>query len=459
VSRETTGRFWHALAARIARRHAIITALAFVAMAIAAWGLTSFQTDSQIIRHFSEDSRTIKDYEFIEDTLAGVLPVDVIVRFDRESQQQLKFLQRSSLVRQIETDMKKLPDISGALSLADFLPAMAAPGEHANMREKAKFNAASRTIETRVKGEKQAAASPLLAIADDASEFNAEGDELWRVTAQVGMMSPGDYGELRKRIDDICCAALRGTSGSTVDKVPPVGRNRNYHPGASHIIAGDVPMSIATQTELRRSFFRCLTIAVAGMTLIAMVILRHAAAGLLAMLPNLLAVAAVFGLTSWCGLPLDIGSAMAAPVALAIVTDGTLRLACRFRVGLQEQKGRTRALGVALAQCGPVVWQTTFVVVSGLSMLYASELSPISRFGWLTAVVLLTACLSNFVLTPALLAGPLGRIIERCTQVERRNDDVTLPPDDQTVAPQLAVEAVPGKPHIGKKSVRIRRVD
>jgi len=37
---------------------------------------------------------------------------------------------------------------------------------------------------------------------------------------------------------------------------------------------------------------------------------------------QLLAIAAIFGLTSWCGLPLDIGSAIAAPVALAIVTTG-----------------------------------------------------------------------------------------------------------------------------------------
>jgi hypothetical protein len=114
---------------------------------------------------------------------------------------------------------------------------------------------------------------------------------------------------------------------------------------------------------------------------------------------------------------------------------------------------------VALAQCGPAVWQTTFVVVSGLSMLYASELTPISRFGWLTAVLLLTAGVSNFVLTPALLAGPLGRIIEGCSRVERQNDDVPSPPDDPATAPRLPVEVVPGKPHIGKKAVRIRRVD
>jgi hypothetical protein len=105
------------------------------------------------------------------------------------------------------------------------------------------------------------------------------------------------------------------------------------------------------------------------------------------------------------------------------------------------------------------VWQTTFVIVSGLSMLCASELTLISRFGWLMAALLLTTCVSNFVLTPALLAGPLGRIIERCSRVEHQNGDVPSPPGDEAAVPQLPVEVVPGKPHIGKKGVRIRRVD
>jgi predicted RND superfamily exporter protein len=458
TSREPSGRVWHALAARIAARHVSITAVGVAAMAICGWGLASFRTDSRIIRNFSGDSRTIQDYEYIEDRLAGVLPVDVIVRFDRESQQQLKFLQRSDLVQKVETEIKKLPDISGALSLSDFLPAMAAPGDHANMREKAKFNAASRAVEARVKGEKQAAARPLLAIADDASEFNAEGDELWRVTAQATMISAGDYGDLHRRIDDICCAALRGISGCTADKVPPVGRTRNYHPGASHIIAGDVPLFIATQAELRRSFYRSLAIAITGIILIATVVLRHPVSALLAMLPSLLAVAAVFGLASWCGMPLDIGSGIAAPLALAIVAGWTLWLATRFRDGLQDEKGRARALCLALAQCGPTIWQTTIVIASGLSMLCASDMNLISRFGWLMAVLLATALASNFVLAPALLAGPLGRLIE-CTHVDRQNDDVPSPPDDRATAPRLPIELVPGKPHIGEKGVRIRRAD
>jgi len=456
----STGPMWRALAAGIAGRSRSICGLALVALAMAWWWLASFQTESRAIRHFSEDSRTVRDYEFVEERLAGVLPVDVIVRFDRESQQQLKFLQRGNLIQQIESEIRKLPEISGTLSLADFLPAMSVPGDHANMRERARYNAASRTIETRVKVEEQAAARPLLEVADDASEFNAEGDELWRITAQAAMLSVANYRELRGHIDDICCAALRGISGSTADKVPPVGRNRNYHPGASHVIAGDIPISVATQAELKSSFQRSLAIEFVLLTLMAIVVVRHPWIGLVTMLPSLLAVGVTFALTSLCGLRLDIGLTMAAPVALALAGDGTLRLVRGLRTGLLEQKGRTHALAYAMAQFGPAAWQSTIVIGVGLATLCASDLILISRFGWMTMTLVVACFMANIILTPALFAGPFGRMLEQATPINPRPETVSTPAGEEALVPaRLPAEIVPGQPHMARKGVRIRRVD
>src|SRR5207247_11282037 len=100
------------------------------------------------------------------------------------------------------------------------------------------------------KGSRHAEARSLLAVADDATEFNAEGDELWRVTAQVAIMSKIDYQELRGRLDEICSTVLRGTSGAVAEKVPPAGPKRSYHPGASHVITGEIPLFLATQPGL-----------------------------------------------------------------------------------------------------------------------------------------------------------------------------------------------------------------
>jgi predicted RND superfamily exporter protein len=457
---ELDSAFWHGLASWVAARHKIVTTVSLVASALLMWGLVHFQTEVKVIRYFSENTRTVKDYEFIEDRLAGIIPVDVIVRFDRESQQQLKFLQRRDLVQKIQSAMKGLPDISGSLSLVDFLPDVAAPGDHASLREKAKYSATSRAIEARVKGEKPRGAKSFLAVADDTTEFNAEGDELWRITAQVAIMSKTNYQELRGQIDEICSAVLCGTSGNAVDKVPPVGDKRSYHPGASHVVTGEIPLFLATQQELLDSFIWSFTGAFASIAIVVMFVLKHPVAGFLAMIPNVLPIGAVFGVISWYGLPVDIGSTVTASIALGITIDGTLHLITWFQIGIQQGKSRAEAVSLALGHCGPAMWQTTLVVSLGLLMLLPADLVLISRFGWLMSALLGAASLSDLVLTPALLAGPLGYIIERCTPMEpkiAKEDETRVAPAEFVAADHP--EPRPAKPHIGKKGVRIRRAD
>ncbi|HMC12166.1 MAG TPA: MMPL family transporter, partial [Pirellulaceae bacterium] len=480
---ELDSAFWHGLAGWIAQRHRMVTVISLLAAATCMWGLTSFKTESKVIRYFADSTRTVKDYEYIEDRLGGIIPVDVIVRFDRESQQQLKFLQRSDLVREIQSQVEKLPDVSGSLSLADFLPVVADPGDQGHVRERARYSATSRNIESRVKGpegktiagnemaargkvrsgqQRANSTKSLLAMADDVSEFNAEGDELWRVTAQVAVMSQRNYQELRGQIDEICSSVLRKTSGNAAEKVPPVGALRSYHPGASHFVTGEIPLFLATQRELLDSFVLSFLGAFATIAVVVMLVLRNPIAGFLAMIPNVLPIGAVFGLISWCGVQVDIGSTVTASIALGITIDGTLHLITWFRIGIQQGKSRAEAVSLALGHCGPAMWQTTLVVSIGLLMLYPSDLILISRFGWLMAALLAAASISDLVLTPALLAGPLGYLIEKAELGAAGPQNTIEPVAAKIELPKPApvhAATVPGKPHIGKKSVRIRRSD
>ncbi len=456
---ELNNAFWHGLAAWIARRHKLVTVVSLLVSAACICGLKSFKTETKVIRYFADSTRTVKDYEFIEDRMAGIIPVDVIVRFDRESQQQLKFLQRRDLIQQIQTRMEKLPDISGSVSLVDFLPTVTDPGEQAHTRERAKYNANSRVIEDRVKSGDQPGTKTLIAIADDVTEFNAAGDELWRVTAQVAVMSRRNYQDLRRELDEICSSVLRKTAG-TAEKVPPVGALRSYHPGASHFITGEIPLFLATQHELLESFVTSFIGAFASIALVVMLVLRNPIAGFLAMVPNVLPIAAVFGVISWCGVQVDIGSTVTASIALGITIDGTLHLITWFRLGIQEGKSRAEAVSLAMGHCGPAMWQTTLVVSVGLLMLYPSDLILISRFGWLMTALLAAASISDLILTPALLAGPLGYIIERSV---RGVPIVVVPKPVAAAFEEPRVEAsestVPAKPHLTRKVVRIRRAD
>jgi predicted RND superfamily exporter protein len=471
--------FWRGMAGWLTRHHRLVPAVCFVATGVCVWGLKSFQTESKTIGYFANSTRTVKDYESIEDRLAGIVPLDVIVRFDRESQQQLKFLQRSDLVREIQSGIEKLPEVSGSLSLADFLPVVADPGDQGHARERAKYSAASRNVEADVKGagnhetgaagtvgkvkrKGKSTAKSLLAMADDVTEFNAEGDELWRVTAQVAIMSRCNFQELRGQIDEICSSVLRRTSGNAAEKVPPVGALRSYHPGASHFVTGEIPLFLATQKELLRTGAVSFAAALAGIMLVVVLLLRHPLAGPIAMIPSVLSIVAVFGLSSWFGLAVDIGSVATASIALGISIAGTLHLVTRFRLGIRQGKSRAEAVAQALGHCGPAMLQTTLVVSAGLVMLSRSDVISISRFGGLMAALLATASISNLVLTPALLAGVLGYFIERAElgtpEPESTNEPAAREIEIPAPAPVLQ-PTVPGKPHIGKKSVRIRRGD
>jgi len=58
------------------------------------------------------------------------------------------------------------------------------------------------------------------------------------------------------------------------------------------------------------------------------------------------------------------------------------------------------------------MWQTSIVVSLGVIMLGPADLLLISRFGLLMGALVGTTLLSNVVLLPVLLAGPLGRLVE-----------------------------------------------
>src|SRR6185436_11980784 len=176
---------------------------------------------------------------------------------------------------------------------------------------------------------------------------------------------------------------------------------------------------------------------------VVMLVLRNPIAGFLAMIPNVLPIAAVFGIVSWCGVQVDIGSTVTASIALGITIDGTLHLITWFRIGIEQGKSRAEAVAQALGHCGPAMWQTTLVVSIGLLMLYPSDLVLISRFGWLMASLLGAASLTDLVLTPALLAGPLGYLIQKST---RAKSSETI--DAGSECGEEANGAVPGKPHL-----------
>jgi len=394
---------WRGLGSLIVRHWVPISSVSVIVFAGCVVGLRWFRTETKVIRYFPEETRVVQDYHDLEDNLAGIIPVDVVVRFDKTALDNSNILERIEIVREIEEKLRKHPEISGVISLPDFRPVHQPLPEDATPLQRMKYNRTVYTTEQKTK-QAEARAKRFLTTSgkemelhlDDGRRFTvSEGDELWRVTAQVAIMSDANYSELLDTLNGIVQSSLK------------------YQPGGDHVITGMVPVFLRTQQAVLESLITSFALAFAVIAVVMMIVLRNPVSGLITMVPNLMPVGIVFGLVSWGGMAVDIGTMITASVALGIAVDGTLHLLTWFRKGIAAGQSRRDAIQNALAHCGPAMWQTSTAVGIGLLMLAPAELLLINRFGLLMASLIGAALLADVVFLPALLSGPLGYIIER----------------------------------------------
>jgi len=408
-------------------RHGGLVSLACLTLfVVSTAGLQHFKTETKVIKYFPEHTRIIADYRFLEENLAGVVPVDIVVSFDESAVEELDAAQRMELIRSLKQEIAEHPEISGTLALSDFRPPIEKPAEDAPRLTRARYARTVHGIEEYLAETDAEASGGLVTHAHRELDLDyvgrqldiKPGQELWRVRAQVAVLTDLDYTKLTDHLDEL------------------VQEQLDPYPGVDHLVTGMVPLFLRTQQAVLESLIRSFGLAFAVIAVVMMFLLRSVRAGLITMLPNLLPVGVVFGLISWAGIPVDIGTMITASVALGIAIDGTLHLLTWFRDGLRDGMSREDAIALGLAHCGPAMWQTSAAIGFGLLMLYNTELLLISRFGWLMAALIAAALLADIVFLPALLAGPLGTLIARRVRPATGDPGVPAADDEALQSPQ-----------------------
>ncbi|MBT5020068.1 MAG: MMPL family transporter [Planctomicrobium sp.] len=406
---ELQPRGWVFFSNLICKRWLSIGLCTIVVSVICTMGLSHFDVETKVIRYFPDNSPVVKDYETIEDNLAGISPIEIIVRFSEQGQDELRFIERIEIVRSIEEEIRNHSEISGAISLASILPVREIPDPTASTREKILFNRRSNETERRIKEQHTAETSGFITM-DRSPE--GHGDELWKINAQAAILSDVDYNTLTEDLSSSVAGITR------------------YHAGIDHVVTGTVPLFLRTQRAVLDSLIRSSLLAFGLIACVMIWVLKDPVAGMISMIPNLLPVVSIFGLVSWFGQKIDIGTMVTASVAMGIAVDGTLHLLTWFRNGLRKGQSRKDAIRTALLHCGPAMWQTSAAVGIGLLVLFPADLLLISRFGWLMACLIGAAFIGDMVLLPCLLVGPLGMLIER--RIQLNNEVIETDADSTT---------------------------
>jgi uncharacterized protein len=155
--------------------------------------------------------------------------------------------------------------------------------------------------------------------------------------------------------------------------------------------------------RLFRSQVLTLGIVMAALFVTFVVIFRSPRIALIAMVPNVLVTATVFGIMGWLGIALDLMTITIAAVAMGIAVDNTIHYVHRYRSEARAADSPT-AIRSTHASVGFAMLYTTLIIVAGFSSLAFSDFVPSMLFGLLTGVALTGAFLFDIMVLPVLLA-------------------------------------------------------
>ncbi len=126
--------------------------------------------------------------------------------------------------------------------------------------------------------------------------------------------------------------------------------------------------------------------------------------GLLALAPNIVPIVIVFGLMGLFGIPLNPGTATVAVIAIGIAIDDTIHLLSTYAQESRKTPDRAEAVRRTIRLEAVPAISTSIALMAGFVVLLWSNFSILSQFGLLAAVAMVTALVSDLIITPVLMS-------------------------------------------------------
>lgn len=145
-------------------------------------------------------------------------------------------------------------------------------------------------------------------------------------------------------------------------------------------------------------------LSLAVITLLMMLLIGRVRIGMLSMVPNLLPLVSLVGLMGWTVIPFDLSNTIIGSVAIGLVVDDTIHFMHNFRRYFEQRGDVLWAVEQTLLTTGRAIATTSVVLTSGFFTCLWSDMLSTQTFGLLMGLAVIFALISDFFVTPSLMA-------------------------------------------------------
>jgi len=332
--------------------------ISIIIVLLCAVGTVCVKTEANVLKFFPDTSRIVQDYTFVANKLTGLYTVELDLGADISEENDLK-----QTLRALERNLSARAEVSRVISITQLenLPAPS-PGSISSISKAAKLG----------------------------TEFiqrfrHTEDNKVFlRMSVLVKAMASSDFYSLLTFIQD--------------------SLNKHLSKKATSTVTGVVSLLNDSQKSLINTQVRSFSIAAGIVLLMIGLLFRSLRVALVSILPNLLPVLATFALMATFKIPLDPATVMIASVAIGIAADDTIHFLSCYRRDKVPGSKPAETVVLTLEHTGRAMFFTTIVAAAGFSVLCLTDFVPISHFGILTGVTMITAFAADIIILPACTA-------------------------------------------------------
>ncbi|MEX0675424.1 MAG: MMPL family transporter [Pirellulales bacterium] len=424
---------WRGILQGAIDRHRLVFGGLVAAMIVCGIGLSEINTSIKLTKLFSPSAHIIHDYQWLEDNLGPLVPMEVVIKIDT-TKNRMTMLEKMELIERIQGQMQQIEHMGSTMSAATFAPELP-KGRRGVLSESMNRSVTNRRLEANREAYFE-------------SDFlDTDGDtELWRVSARVGALNDVDYGEfkndIRQRVEPVIVAErarlakkaaqnaaanpARQADATEVKTAAVTQSDVAGEMGITAVYTGLVPVVYKAQREMLNGLAWNFVTDLATIATVMTLVFWDLSAGLILLVPSVFPIMIVFGLMGWLGVVIDVGTIMTPTVALGVSVDDVVHFLIWYRRGLKEGRLRKGSIMLAYEGCARAMYQSWSVLGLGLAVFALSSFVPTQRFGAMMFLLLSAALVGNLFLLPSVLASPLawffGRRLVKQAQAQHRGE-------------------------------------
>ena len=151
------------------------------------------------------------------------------------------------------------------------------------------------------------------------------------------------------------------------------------------------------------SMLQATILAMAGISIILLLVLRSWRLGLISLIPNYVPAAMSFGVWGYLVGQVGLAGSVMTAIAFGIVVDDTTHFLTKYRRVRNEGRSAADAIRATFQATGRALWTTTAILVAGFLVFASSGFEVSWTLGVLVAFTLVLALVADFLLLPPLL--------------------------------------------------------